>query len=128
MNKGICTIPSCRNYEKYCRIHSVQTFKPAAKINKVADSQKEAEREYKKLAKAYITLHPKCGVKGCQRPSECIHHQKGRIGDLLLDTKYFLAVCLPCHQKIEQHPGWAREMGYSLSRHKQTASATTTNH
>ena len=119
MNKSLCSVPDCRNYEKYCRIHLTETFKPSKLVNKVSDPLKEAQREYKKLAKTFITLHPKCAVKGCQRPSECIHHMKGRIGDLLTDTRYFLAVCLPCHQKIETHVSWAREMGYSLSRHKQ---------
>lgn len=118
MNKDLCTIPTCRNYQRYCRIHLTETFKPAVKIKDESGGQKDANKEYKKLAKVFITLHPRCQVKDCKRPSECIHHMKGRVGDLLTDTKWFLAVCLPCHQKIEQHPSWAKEKGYSSSRLK----------
>jgi hypothetical protein len=118
MPAQLCTIPTCPNYQKYCRFHLVETFKTAVPIKKEADSRKEANKEYKKIAKEFITKHPKCQVKGCSRPSACIHHRKGRIGELLTDKKHFLAVCLPCHQKIENHPEWANQMGYSVSRLK----------
>jgi hypothetical protein len=45
-----------------------------------------------------------------------IHHKKGRIGHLLWNTKYFLAVCPNCHRYIEDHPEQARSNGWSLSR------------
>jgi hypothetical protein len=41
---------------------------------------------------------------------------KGRIGNLLTDPKYFLAVCRQCHNWIEEHPKEAKELGYSVSR------------
>ena len=119
MKHDLCQIPTCRNYQKYCRIHLVQTFKAAPSPKKEADSRKEVNKEYKKLAKTFITLHPKCQVQGCKSVSECVHHKRGRVGELLLDTKYFMAVCLPCHQKIELNPSWSKKMGYSESRLKE---------
>lgn len=57
-----------------------------------------------------------CQVDGCCRYAQEVHHRKGRLGDLLTDTKYFLAVCGICHNKIELQPKWAKENGYSVSR------------
>jgi hypothetical protein len=45
-----------------------------------------------------------------------VHHMKGRAGDLLLDTRFWLAVSRKAHVKIELNPTWAREQGYSLPR------------
>jgi hypothetical protein len=45
-----------------------------------------------------------------------IHHMKGRMGKLLIDERYFLAVSREGHIKIGDNPEWAMEMGYSLSR------------
>lgn len=77
-----------------------------------------ALNRYKKARKAYLLEHPVCEVRGCGKPSEQIHHERGRIGDLLTNDKYFLAVCAECHQKIERFPKWAKEQGYSQSRLK----------
>lgn len=74
------------------------------------------EREYSKLRKEYLLRYTTCAVNGCNNESTEIHHQKGRIGDLLTDTKYFLPVCPVCHTLIELHPIWAKNCGYSLSR------------
>jgi hypothetical protein len=81
-------------------------------------SQKRAkqEREYAKKGKAFLKVNKVCQVMECKRPSTQIHHKKGRIGDLLTNEEYFLAVCADCHTKIENHPEWAKEQGYSLSR------------
>lgn len=45
-----------------------------------------------------------------------IHHMKGRVGKLLLDDRFWLAVSREGHRRIEENPEWAKEMGYSLSR------------
>ncbi len=67
----------------------------------------------------YLNKHPNCEAK---RPSICcfdateIHHKKGRIGDNLTDSNYFLAVCRNCHNWIEDNPKMAKEFGFSLDR------------
>ena len=55
----------------------------------------------------------------CTTHSTDVHHMKGRIGPLLTDTKFFLAVCRSCHTWIEEHPKEAKELGYSISRSSQ---------
>lgn len=74
------------------------------------------ERAYKKLRDKYLTEHAICEVAHCGCWASEIHHKKGRIGDLLTDTKYFLAVCRSHHLYIELHPEDAKKHGYSLSR------------
>lgn len=55
-----------------------------------------------------------CPVTGQQ--TNQVHHKKGRIGDLLLDQEFWLAVSPDGHDKIENNPIWAKEKGYSLNR------------
>ena len=71
-------------------------------------------REYKKIRIQYLRNNPLCEV--CGGLATTIHHKKGRIGELLTNTKYFLPACMRCHDKIEINPEWAREKGYSLNR------------
>lgn len=94
----------------------IQTFKPSAPIKKESDSTKEVLKEYKKEAKKFITINPKCQVMGCNKVSECVHHKIGRIGQNLMNKKKWLAVCLEHHRQIEDNPDWAKENGYSDSR------------
>lgn len=74
------------------------------------------EREYAALSKQFLEDNPICQVVGCHNMSTATHHKKGRIGSLLTDVRYFLAVCFHCHSTIELKPKWAKEHGYSLSR------------
>lgn len=74
------------------------------------------ERRYSKLRKVFLFTHPTCEVKGCGCEATEIHHRKGKIGDLLTDERWFLAVCRPHHIYIELNPALAKEHGYSLSR------------
>jgi hypothetical protein len=119
MNKDICTIPSCRNYERYCRIHRGENITPAKPINKESDKLKEDLKTYKKEARRFITQHPLCCI--CKQPATTIHHRAGRIGALLLDKTKWLQLCLPCHQKVTEDSAWAIKNGYSESRLKENA-------
>ena len=49
-------------------------------------------------------------------PATDIHHKKGRENDLLVDTRYFMAICRLCHARIDTDPEWARSNGYTLRR------------
>lgn len=89
------------------------------KKTKIAPRSKKRiaqEKIYIQLRKAFLN---KPENKICPITNETtteIHHMKGRIGDLLIDTKYWLAVSREGHVLIEQNPEWAKENGYSLSR------------
>lgn len=90
-----------------------KVFKPIAK--KSAKKILE-DRVYEKKRKAFLTIHIRCQVKGCNHVSTEVHHMRGKVGELFLNEKYFLAVCRKHHTEIETKPGWAIKNGYSLKR------------
>ena len=82
--------------------------------------------EYKKVRREFL-LNPRNKFCKARIPGIClgtrvqgieldIHHQKGKIGDLLCDTRYFLPVCRACHEYIENHPEIAKTLGFSQNR------------
>ena len=85
-------------------------------IRKLSLKRIAEEKVYKVVRAEYLAEHPKCEVRGCGNKSVEVHHKSGRVGDLLTDKRYFLAVCRGCHQKIELNPLWAKENNYSLNR------------
>ena len=104
-SKGMCK--SC-----WARLHK----KP---INPISESLKESNKIYKVEKAEYMKEHPICeaGVI-CKNTakSEDIHHKKGRLGKLLTDKRYFLAVCRRDHDWIELNPKEAKKLGFSLNR------------
>lgn len=87
--------------------------KATKEINHTSQSQKDRLKEYSKLRKAYLSSHSVCEVCKQSRAIE-VHHKRGRDGQNLFS--HFLAVCPPCHHRIEMNPEWAKENNYSESR------------
>lgn len=85
-------------------------------IRRRSKKRAKQEREYGIIRALFLDQNPICQVKNCRGPSQEVHHKKGRIGELLTDVRYFLAVCNPHHRYIENHPIEAKAHGYSLSR------------
>lgn len=78
-------------------------------------------KEYLKVRAEYLKKHKTCQVKDCKEVAKEIHHKRGRLKNLLTNSLYFLAVCRKHHRQIEAMPHWAKEQGYSESRHKKHA-------
>lgn len=79
------------------------------------------DAEYSAKRKLFLVKHPMCeahlaGI--CTQYATDVHHMAGRLGDLLLDIRYWKAVCRACHTWIELHPIEAKEAGLSISRHE----------
>ena len=72
------------------------------------------EREYIKRAREFVK-GKMCPVYPELRASQ-VHHMKGRIGELLLNEKYWLAVSAKGHDFIERNPKFAKKKGWSLDR------------
>ena len=74
------------------------------------------ERQYLKDRVTFLLKkeNQKCPVTGGRTTD--VHHKKGRIGSLLLDQRFWLAVSADGHVKIEKNPIWAKEKGFSLNR------------
>lgn len=70
------------------------------------------EREYKPAARAFKAANPECMA---MIPNECtekttdVHHIRGRAGRLLLDERFWLAVCRNCHRWIESNKKLAQD-------------------
>ena len=45
-----------------------------------------------------------------------IHHKRGRLGKLLTDTRYFMAVCRKCHEWIHNNITESRKRGWIAQR------------
>ena len=87
-----------------------------AKIKPVSDKRKKEDALYQ-LERVLFLRQPenqKCPITG--KPTTDVHHMKGRIGDLLLNKKYWIALSREGHKYVEENPEWAKENGYSLNR------------
>jgi len=97
----------------------IKNSEPRPTIAKVSDKRKVLNAEYSILAEQFKRDNPECKAKienVCTKATEDVHHQKGRIGDLLMDEDYFLPVCRACHSWIELHPTLAQKRGLSFLR------------
>lgn len=97
------------------KLHKLKIKKPK-QLKKVSPRQSKRLSEYKKAKEEYLFVNKICQVETCQNLAAEIHHKAGRIGALLWNKYYFLAVCRECHNKIELSPLWAKANGYSVSR------------
>jgi hypothetical protein len=91
------------------------TEKIQQQIRPLSKKRQKENTEYNKEVKIFLKLNPKCAVYP-ELQSKEVHHKKGRIGKLLLDKRYWLAVSRKAHREITDNPAWAIEMGYSISR------------
>lgn len=128
--KGLCKYHYWDQLRRNSKEKAKQSTKKSKKLFKKIESStaergKEKAKLYKKARREYLEAHRCCEAKltGCMIPTlnyEAlglqIHHKKGRLGELLFDKRYFLAVCQNCHSYIENNPEFAISHGYSLSR------------
>lgn len=97
--------------EKKIRLSNV---KNKHKYIKQASDKRQAENKiYSQLRKEFLK-DKICPITG--NVANQVHHQKGRIGKLFLDTRHWLAVSHEGHVEIENNPEWAIENGYSIKR------------
>lgn len=74
-------------------------------------------RRYYALRAEYLEAHPWCSFPlGCDQPATEIHHRRGRIGELLTDTRYWSGLCHSDHAWVTNHPRDAYELGISERR------------
>lgn len=103
-SKGLC---------QYC--WSVGYKKP---INKSSAKNEARKLLYTPVRNKFLRENPKCLAKleGCTKEATDVHHKKGREGDLLIDTKFFLPSCRSCHNQIEDGGEWVYEQGFKIKR------------
>lgn len=80
----------------------------------VSPKQARRLRQYSKLRSEFLAEHERCEfVAGCTQASTEVHHKRGRVGPLLLDTAHWLPLCHDHHAWTTEHPAMAVEMGMS---------------
>lgn len=82
---------------------------------KVSAKEKDRKKEYAKVREKFLNGRW-CAYHGHGCIPTEVHHGAGKIGDLLTDTRYFVAVCREAHRMIEERPNWAKANGYSFTR------------
>lgn len=87
--------------------------KSSKKIKPRSTKRAAEERIYNKNAPIFLAGKI-CPIT--KEPATQVHHKKGRIGPLLNDMRYWLAVSAEGHDRIERNPEWAYKMGYSFKR------------
>lgn len=120
-NIGYCKYHQwCRtdNQKKRKRVPGSLAYSTRKPIKKVSDKLSKRQKVYTLKRRIYLLEHPKCmvNVEGCTQEATQVHHAKGRDGALLIEVKYFRAVCSSCHKYVELHPEEAKEKGWSVSR------------
>ena len=103
----------CGCFYKYDALKEIEK---KTKIKPRSKKRQAQEKIYSQLRKAFLSKEENktCIITG--EPTTEIHHMKGRIGDLLTNTKYWIALSRDGHIFVEQNPEWAKKNGYSLSR------------
>lgn len=105
----------------YCAEHRYvvlkQNKKKIVKIKQISDKRAVQLKEYSKLRKEFLKEHPMCAVYPYLKSNQ-VHHIRGRVGSLLNDVRYFLAVSPEGHTQIEMNPDWARSKGFIEKRLK----------
>lgn len=108
-----------RKLQKKYENHDANKERPARTFIPLPKRTRSQQESYYKRRVREWKKDKDCALIGqhgpCNGPLTC-HHQKGRIGDLLLDEKYWLPVCAWHHFYIERHPQESYEKGWSLLR------------
>jgi ribosomal protein L37E len=105
----------------------VKEAKKFQQIRKVSTAQKKRLSDYSKIREEWI-MGKICAVCKVAHARD-VHHMKGRAGyadeqarnegiKLLIDIRFWLPVCGPCHTHITVDSKWAIEQGYSLPRNQ----------
>lgn len=78
------------------------------RIKPVSDKLAAAKRVYNARVKEWLVGKP-CAVYRTIPATQC-HHQRGRIGRLLLDDRFWIPVSAAGHARIGSNPEWARHV------------------
>jgi hypothetical protein len=74
---------------------------------------------YNLIRSRFLKQNPVCAVTG--KPATEVHHKAGRVGAMLLNANYFLAVSREGHNWIHEHYNESVEKGWIVSRLKKRA-------
>ena len=87
-----------------------------SRLRPTAKRKQKDRGAYAEKARAFVEANPDCGAcvtlhDAVVHPSSQIHHRAGRNGKMLLEERYWLAVCNLCHEWIHANGKKARTLG-----------------
>jgi hypothetical protein len=89
---------------------------PRRRVKSMSHKQRQQLKRYAEQRTVFLQKNRWCAVYPSKRATE-VHHCRGRIGGLLLNERYWLAVSSAGHHWIHSHPtlaklnGWLAEKG-----------------
>jgi len=86
------------------------------KIPKVSKKRKIENAKYLVLRIEFLSKKENQICPITNEKTTDIHHKKGRVGSLFLDTTFWVALSRKGHKFVEENPKWAKENGFSLNR------------
>ena len=131
-----CSVEGCNSLYIYrkkdwkCEYHVKMEYKKNSKqgrknwnagnkkpIRKVSKKRAIENAIYKKTRIEFLSRSENkyCAVLKNRLSTE-VHHAKGRIGDLFLNTEFWIAVSSEGHKYIHENDSWSRKNGFLLSR------------
>ena len=91
-------------------------LKTVYKIPKVSKKRQVEQLQYQVLRTEFLGKPENKICPITNQPTTDIHHKKGRVGSLFLNTDFWIALSREGHKFVEENPEWAKENGYSLNR------------
>lgn len=112
-----CSFECSRKCEKPPKLKLTPLNKSKQKrIPKISQKRQIENAKYSVLRIEFLGKKENSICPITKQPTTDIHHMKGRVGSLFLDTKYWVALSREGHKFVEENPIWAKENGYSLNR------------
>jgi len=94
----------------------IKKEKSPYRIPKVSKKRLAEDLQYKVLREEFLAKKENSICPIMKTKATTVHHKKGRIGKLYLDTRFWIGLSMEGHEMVEKNPEWAKENGYSLDR------------
>lgn len=93
---------------------------PKKPIAKKSAKRIKDDAEYKRIVKELHAKSDRCEINSpvCTGKSQGLHHMKKRSPSTLKDPTNLKRSCNRCNLYMEEHPDWAAEKGFSISKYK----------
>lgn len=80
-----------------------------------SDINEIREAVYHPICALFLEAYPVCQRCG-KKPSDDVHHSRGRVGLLLFDVRYFISLCRRCHNLTHDNPKESEKLGFMAQR------------
>lgn len=85
-------------------------------INPISTKMAKKLAKYRIERDKFLNQNPTCMFPKCNSKKVELHHSAGRVGNLLYDPKYFIALCRTHHIYVENNPNEAIQLKLSTTR------------